>query len=89
MDPLNAVEVRVLGSLMEKDMTTPDYYPLTLNALTNACNQSSNRDPVMALAERATMGMRRRPPAASAARMARVAATPSISGIWMSISTRS
>src|ERR1700684_3651652 len=52
MDPLNAVEARVLGSLIEKDMTTPDYYPLTLNALTNACNQSSNRDPVMALAER-------------------------------------
>jgi uncharacterized protein YceH (UPF0502 family) len=52
MDPLNPVEARVLGSLMEKDMTTPDYYPLTLNALTNACNQSSNRDPVVAFAER-------------------------------------
>jgi uncharacterized protein YceH (UPF0502 family) len=48
---LNPQEVRVLGSLIEKDITTPDYYPLTLNALTNACNQSSNRDPVMALDE--------------------------------------
>jgi len=47
MNPLNPVEVRVLGSLIEKDITTPDYYPLTLNALTNACNQSSNRDPVV------------------------------------------
>ncbi|HEY5227684.1 MAG TPA: DUF480 domain-containing protein, partial [Opitutaceae bacterium] len=53
MDPLSPVEVRVLGSLIEKDITTPDYYPLTLNALTNACNQSSNRDPVMALGEQA------------------------------------
>jgi len=51
MEPLNAVEARVLGSLIEKDITTPDYYPLTLNALTNACNQSNNRDPVMALGE--------------------------------------
>ena len=51
MDLLNAVEARVLGSLIEKDITTPDYYPLTLNALTNACNQSNNRDPVMALGE--------------------------------------
>ena len=50
--PLNAVEVRVLGSLVEKDITTPDYYPLTLNALTNACNQSSNRDPVVAFGEK-------------------------------------
>jgi uncharacterized protein YceH (UPF0502 family) len=39
-------EARVLGSLVEKDITTPDYYPLTLNALVNACNQKSNRDPV-------------------------------------------
>jgi uncharacterized protein YceH (UPF0502 family) len=53
MDSLSPVEVRVLGSLIEKDITTPDYYPLTLNALTNACNQSSNRDPVMALGEQA------------------------------------
>ncbi len=40
-------EVRVLGCLMEKEMATPDYYPLTLNALINACNQKSNRDPVV------------------------------------------
>jgi uncharacterized protein YceH (UPF0502 family) len=51
MDPLNAVEARVLGSLIEKDITTPDYYPLTLNALTNACNQSSNREPVVSYGE--------------------------------------
>ena len=44
-------EVRVLGCLMEKEMATPDYYPLTLNALTNACNQKSNRDPVVSYAE--------------------------------------
>ena len=44
---LDAVEVRVLGSLMEKEVTTPDYYPLSLNALVNACNQKSNRDPVV------------------------------------------
>ena len=44
---LNDIEVRVLGSLMEKSMTTPEYYPLSLNALTNACNQKSNRDPVV------------------------------------------
>lgn len=46
---LRPVEVRVLGSLLEKAVTTPEYYPLTLNALTNACNQKSNRDPVMSL----------------------------------------
>jgi uncharacterized protein YceH (UPF0502 family) len=44
-------EVRVLGSLVEKDITTPEYYPLSLNALVNACNQKSNRDPVMQLHE--------------------------------------
>jgi len=44
---LNQLEIRVLGSLMEKETTTPDYYPLSLNALVNACNQKSNRDPVM------------------------------------------
>jgi uncharacterized protein YceH (UPF0502 family) len=48
---LNEVEVRVLGALIEKDITTPDYYPLSLNALVNACNQKNNRDPVMALDE--------------------------------------
>jgi uncharacterized protein YceH (UPF0502 family) len=44
-------EARVLGSLMEKETTMPEYYPLSLNALVNACNQRSNRDPVMDLAE--------------------------------------
>jgi hypothetical protein len=51
MNRLNLPEVRILGSLLEKDITTPDYYPLTLNALTNACNQSSNRDPVVSFSE--------------------------------------
>jgi len=50
---LNYVETRVLGSLVEKDVTTPDYYPLSLNALVNACNQKNNRDPVMNLDEEA------------------------------------
>src|SRR5256886_10364453 len=50
---LTANEVRVLGSLIEKDITTPEYYPLSLNALINACNQKSNRDPVMQLDEAA------------------------------------
>ena len=44
---LDAEEVRVLGALVEKEITTPEYYPLSLNALVNACNQKSNRDPVM------------------------------------------
>jgi len=48
---LNEVEVRVLGSLIEKDITTPDYYPQSLNALVNACNQKNNRDPVVTLDE--------------------------------------
>ncbi len=46
MDVLDPVEVRVLGALIEKEATTPEYYPLSLNALVNACNQKSNRDPV-------------------------------------------
>ncbi|MFZ3266780.1 MAG: YceH family protein [Terriglobales bacterium] len=50
---LTETEVRVLGSLIEKDITTPDYYPLSLNALVNACNQKSNRDPFMQLDENA------------------------------------
>ncbi len=50
---LNSVEARVLGALVEKDITTPDYYPLSLNALVNACNQKNNRDPVMTLDEAA------------------------------------
>jgi uncharacterized protein len=48
---LNEIEARVLGSLIEKDITTPDYYPLSLNALANACNQKNNREPVMNLDE--------------------------------------
>ena len=48
---LTEIEVRVLGSLVEKDATTPDYYPLSINALVNACNQKSNRDPFMTLTE--------------------------------------
>jgi hypothetical protein len=48
---LDAAELRVLGSLMEKQLATPEYYPLTLNALVAACNQKSNREPVMELSE--------------------------------------
>ena len=44
---LTDTEVRVLGSLVEKEITTPDYYPLSLNALVAACNQSSNRNPIV------------------------------------------
>lgn len=52
MSPLlTDTEVRVVGSLIEKQVTTPEYYPLTLNALVNACNQISNRDPVVAFDE--------------------------------------
>ena len=50
---LTEIEARVLGSLIEKDITTPAYYPLSLNALVNACNQKNNRDPVMTLDEAA------------------------------------
>jgi hypothetical protein len=50
---LSDAEARVLGALVEKESTTPEYYPLSLNALVNACNQKSNRDPVMALDEEA------------------------------------
>jgi len=46
---LNEVEARILGVLIEKELSTPDYYPLTINALVNACNQKTNRDPVMDL----------------------------------------
>lgn len=48
---LDDMEVRVLGCLIEKELATPEYYPLTLNSLTNACNQKSNRDPVMVVEE--------------------------------------
>jgi uncharacterized protein len=51
--PLTPIETRVLGALIEKDITTPDYYPLSLNALVNACNQKNNRDPVMTIDESA------------------------------------
>ncbi len=51
LSSLSPDELRVLGSLIEKQITTPDYYPLTLNALTNACNQLTNRDPVVSLDE--------------------------------------
>ncbi|USD43940.1 YceH family protein [Vibrio sp. SCSIO 43135] len=48
---LTAIEARIIGCLIEKEVTTPDYYPLTLNGLTTACNQKSNREPVMALSD--------------------------------------
>jgi|SRR5271163_2319441 len=48
---LSDVEARILGALIEKEITTPEYYPLSLNALVNACNQKSNREPVMSLSE--------------------------------------
>ncbi len=54
---LSAEEVRVIGALLEKEIATPDQYPLSLNALTNACNQKSNRDPVMHLDERTVQGL--------------------------------
>jgi len=59
---LDAAEARVLGALLEKEITTPDYYPLSLNALVNACNQKSNREPVVsyddATVEEALAGLR-------------------------------
>lgn len=48
---LSELEVRILGSLMEKELTTPENYPLSMNALLSACNQKSNRDPVLTLGE--------------------------------------
>ena len=51
MVELNVVEARVLGALIEKEINTPEYYPLSLNALVNACNQKSSREPVMELSE--------------------------------------
>jgi uncharacterized protein len=50
-ETLNEIETRVLGSLLEKETTTPEYYPLSLNALLTACNQKTNREPVMSLSE--------------------------------------
>jgi uncharacterized protein len=59
---LDAAEARVLGSLMEKEIATPEYYPLSLNALVNACNQKSNREPVVSydddIVEQALEGLR-------------------------------
>jgi uncharacterized protein YceH (UPF0502 family) len=51
MQELNSVEIRVVGCLIEKAVTTPEQYPLSLNSLTNACNQKSNREPVLELSE--------------------------------------
>jgi uncharacterized protein len=56
VNALSEVEARVLGALLEKELTTPEYYPLSLNALVNACNQKSNRDPLMGLDEDAVSG---------------------------------
>ncbi|WP_420128234.1 YceH family protein [Longimicrobium sp.] len=62
--PLTVIEVRVLGSLLEKEVTTPDNYPLSLNALVAACNQTTSREPVMRLGEdevtHAAVALRRR-----------------------------
>jgi len=51
LETINATEARILGSLVEKQLTTPEYYPLTLNALVNACNQKNNREPVTSFDE--------------------------------------
>lgn len=51
METLNSIEIRVLGCLMEKERATPDYYPLSMNGLVNACNQKSNRFPVVSYTE--------------------------------------
>lgn len=56
MKPLTLYQTRVIGALIEKSLTTPDQYPLSLNALTNACNQKSNREPVLELAESTVQG---------------------------------
>jgi uncharacterized protein YceH (UPF0502 family) len=53
---LSPIEVRILGSLIEKSLATPEYYPLSLNALINACNQKSNRDPVVSYDEPTVQG---------------------------------
>ncbi|RPJ07046.1 MAG: DUF480 domain-containing protein [Deltaproteobacteria bacterium] len=53
---LDTMEIRVLGSLIEKQLATPEYYPLSLNALLNACNQKSNREPVVAYDEQTVQG---------------------------------
>jgi len=62
--PLSVIEARILACLIEKELTTPEYYPLTLKALVNACNQRSNRNPVLSLSdqevERTLEGLRRK-----------------------------
>ena len=55
LETISEVEARVVGSLVEKQLTTPEYYPLTLNALTAACNQKSNRDPVVSYDDKTIM----------------------------------
>ena len=60
---LSEIEARVLGALVEKEITTPEYYPLSLNALLNACNQKSNREPAMMLEEKAVEVDEVQPPA--------------------------
>ena len=52
---LTGTEVRVLGCLIEKEFSTPEYYPMSLNALVNACNQKSNRDPIVSYGEEAVL----------------------------------
>jgi uncharacterized protein YceH (UPF0502 family) len=59
--PLDIVEVRVLGALIEKESATPDNYPLTLNALTTACNQTTGREPVMSLDHASELAQSHRP----------------------------
>lgn len=63
-NPLSIIEARILACLIEKELTTPEHYPLTLNSLVNACNQKSNRNPVMSLTdhdvERTLEGLRRK-----------------------------
>lgn len=56
MNPLSFAETRVLGCLIEKELTVPDYYPLTLNSLVTACNQTTNREPIVAYDERTVQG---------------------------------
>src|SRR4051794_25265317 len=51
VETLHPIEIRVLGALLEKDIVTPEYYPLTVNSLQNACNQKSSREPVVAYDE--------------------------------------
>ncbi|MHB9013170.1 MAG: DUF480 domain-containing protein, partial [Ignavibacteriaceae bacterium] len=52
MEDLTFEEVRIIGTLIEKELTTPEYYPLTVNSLMNACNQKTNRDPVVSFDEK-------------------------------------